>query len=133
QQRGGSGDPLPDSPLSSGDRAKRFREALADDFNTPRALAEVFELVGDVNRGWVEAAEAVPVLAEMLELVGLGTLTQPDQGAEADPAAQSLLAEREQARAAKDFERADAIRDELAELGWEVRDGAEGARLVPRS
>jgi cysteinyl-tRNA synthetase len=43
------------------------------------------------------------------------------------------MAEREQARAAKDFERADAIRDELAELGWEVRDSAEGPRLVPKS
>jgi cysteinyl-tRNA synthetase len=68
----------------------------------------------------------------MLELVGLSTLTQPDEGAEADSAAQTLLEEREQARAEKDFERADALRDQLAELGWEVRDGAEGARLVPK-
>jgi len=132
QQRGGSGDPLPDSPLSPGDHAERFREALADDFNTPRALAEVFELVGDVNRGRVPAAAAVPILAEMLELVGLGTLTQPDEGAEADSAAQLLLEERERARADRDFERADALRDQLAELGWEVRDGADGARLVPK-
>jgi cysteinyl-tRNA synthetase len=42
------------------------------------------------------------------------------------------MAEREQARAAKDFERADAIRDELAALGWEVRDSADGPRLVPK-
>jgi cysteinyl-tRNA synthetase len=50
----------------------------------------------------------------------------------ADDEAEGLLREREQARAAKDFERADAIRDRLAELGWEVRDSADGARLVPR-
>ena len=37
------------------------------------------------------------------------------------------MQEREEARAAKDFERADEIRDELAEMGWEVRDSAEGA------
>jgi cysteinyl-tRNA synthetase len=43
------------------------------------------------------------------------------------------MAEREQARAAKDFGRADAIRDELAKLGWEVRDSAAGPRLVPRA
>jgi cysteinyl-tRNA synthetase len=43
-----------------------------------------------------------------------------------------LLAEREAARAAKDFGRADEIRDRLAELGWEVRDAEGGARLVPR-
>ena len=42
------------------------------------------------------------------------------------------MAEREEARAEKDFERADEIRDKLAELGWEVRDSANGARLVPK-
>ena len=55
---------------------------------------------------------------------------RPEQGA--DDEAQALLAEREQARAAKDFGRADEIRDRLAELGWEVRDAEGGARLVPR-
>jgi cysteinyl-tRNA synthetase len=132
QERGGSADPSPDALRDPAARREAFREALADDFNTPRALAEVFELVGDVNRDQVAPAGAVPVLSEMLELVGLGTLTQPDQGAEADPAAQSLLEERERARADKDFGRADEIRDRLAELGWEVRDGADGARLVPK-
>ena len=131
QQRGGSGDPSPGSPSAA--RLSAFRDALADDFNTPRAMAEVFELVGEANRGEVEAAIAVPVLAEMLELVGLGTLTQPDQGAEADSAAQELMVEREEARRAKDFARADQIRDELAAMGWTVRDSADGPSLVPKS
>jgi cysteinyl-tRNA synthetase len=124
QQRGGSGGTPPDS------RIEAFREALADDFNTPRALAEVSELVAEANREEIPGApEAV---REMLELVGLGTLTQPDEGVEADQRAVELMAEREEARAAKDFERADAIRDELAALGWEVRDSADGPTLVPR-
>ncbi|HEX5982706.1 MAG TPA: DALR domain-containing protein, partial [Solirubrobacterales bacterium] len=114
-------------------RLERFREALADDFNTPRALAEVFELVGEANRGEVPAGEAAVALAEMLDLVGLGTLARPDEGAEADPEAQKLMEEREEARASKDFERADSLRDQLAEMGWEVRDSAEGPSLVPRS
>jgi cysteinyl-tRNA synthetase len=93
-------------------------------------MAEVFELVGEVNRGDVSgASESV---AEMLALVGLSSLTQPDQGAEAGDEAQELLEERLEARAAKDFGRADEIRDRLAELGWEVRDGTEGAKLVPK-
>ena len=50
-----------------------------------------------------------------------------------DAEAERLLAEREEARTARDFERADHLRDELAELGWEVRDGPEGARLVRRA
>ncbi len=95
-------------------------------------MAEVFELVGEANRGEVPAHDAALALAEMLGLVGLSSLTQPDEGAEADDEAEKLLAERQDARAAKDFGRADEIRDRLAELGWEVRDSAEGAKLVPK-
>jgi cysteinyl-tRNA synthetase len=94
-------------------------------------MAEVFELVGEVNRGEVAGAGAVSALREMVELVGLGSLAE--RGAGADPATERLMAEREQARAAKDFARADEIRDELAGLGWEVRDSAAGPRLVPRA
>jgi cysteinyl-tRNA synthetase len=125
QQRGGSAGGSPGARLES------FREALADDFNTPRAMAEVFELVAEANRG--EVAGAPEVLAEMLELVGLSSLTQPDEGVETDERAKELMEEREQARAAKDFARADEIRDRLAELGWEVRDSAGGAKLVPKA
>ena len=49
---------------------------------------------------------------------------------DADSEAERLLAERQAAREARDFARADEIRDRLAELGYEVRDGADGARLV---
>ncbi len=125
QQRGGSVETPPAA------RQQAFRDALADDFNTPRAMAEVFELVAEANRGDVPGAS--DALAEMLALVGLSSLTQPDQGAEADDEAEKLLEERQAARAAKDFARADEIRDRLAELGWEVRDGAEGAKLVPKA
>jgi cysteinyl-tRNA synthetase len=126
QQRGGSVESSPDSRLEA------FREALADDFNTPKALAELFELMGEANRGEVSRGSAAEAVAEMLELVGLSSLTQPDQGAEADSEAAALMAERERARAERNFERADAIRERLAELGWEVRDSAEGPRLVAK-
>jgi cysteinyl-tRNA synthetase len=118
------------SHRTAASRVESFRDALADDFNTPRAMAEVFELVGEANRGDVSGASEA--LAEMLDLVGLSSLTQPDKGAEADDGAEKLLEERQAARAAKDFGRADEIRDRLAELGWEVRDAAEGAKLVPK-
>jgi len=131
---GSSRGPSPDAPLDvSASRVESFREALADDFNTPRAMAEAFELVGETNRGEVSADKAAPALAEMLALVGLNSLAQPDQGAEADEEAEKLLEERQQARTSKDFTRADEIRDRLAELGWEVRDSAEGAKLVPKA
>jgi cysteinyl-tRNA synthetase len=111
-----------------GSRIAAFRDALAEDFNTPKAMAEVFELVAEANRG------AIPGVAEavrgMLELVGLGSLAEVELTGDAE--AEELLAQREEARVAKDFGRADEIRDRLAELGWEVRDGAEGAKLVPK-
>jgi cysteinyl-tRNA synthetase len=113
----------------AGERLERFRAALADDFNTPRALAEAFELIGEANRDDVPGAAAE--LRSMLELIGLESLAETDEAA--DDEAEALLAEREAARAAKDFGRADEIRDRLAGLGWEVRDSAEGARLVRKA
>jgi cysteinyl-tRNA synthetase len=105
-----------------------FFDALADDFNTPRAMAAVFELVAEGNRRELPGARAA--LEEMLPIVGLDSLLGPE--VEADAEAESLLSEREEARAAGDFERADRIRDQLTERGWEVRDTADGARLVRR-
>ncbi len=132
KQRGGPGESPPEAQNAAAARHEAFRDALADDFNTPRALAEVFELVGEANRGEVPKASAVDALAGMLELVGLSTLTQPEKGAETDERASQLMQEREEARVAKDFARADQLRDELAELGWTVRDSASGPSLVPK-
>jgi cysteinyl-tRNA synthetase len=129
QQRGGSAGTPPGSPSTR--RLESFRDALADDFNTPRAMAQVFELVGEVNRGQVPAAAVVPALREMLELVGLESLAATEDGAGAE--AERLMGEREAARGAKDFARADAIRDRLAAIGWEVRDSANGPRLVRKA
>src|SRR4051812_5179679 len=130
---GVSGDPSPGALAGAAQPLEAFRDALADDFNTPKALAEVFELVGEANRGEVDGQEAAMALGEMLDLVGLSILTQPDEGVEADHEARKLMKEREEARAAKDFARADGLRDRLAELGWEVRDSAEGPSLVPKA
>ncbi len=111
------------------ERRQAFLDSLADDFNTPQAFAVLFEIVNEGNKR--ELAGAREVLGELLPLLGLDSLL--DQEEEAPPEAQSLLAEREEARRVKDFDRADEIRDRLAEMGWEVRDEAGGARLVKRS
>ena len=111
-------------------RREAFLDALADDFNTPRAMAELFDLVAEGNRRALPGAHRV--LAELLAVVGLESLAEGgDEPADAE--AERLLGERERARADRDFERADRIRDELAARGWEVRDTAGGARLVRRS
>jgi cysteinyl-tRNA synthetase len=110
------------------ERREAFLDALCDDFNTPRALGALFELIAEANRRPLPGARDAVV--EMLPLLGLEALAAEEDGG--DEEAERLLAEREAARVERDFERADRLRDELAERGWEVRDGPEGARLVRR-
>jgi len=111
---------------------ERFFDALADDFNTPQARAVLFEWVAEANRR-IDGGERLGPgrLGEMLHALGLEGLLERD--AEAPEALQRLAAERDEARAARDFERADRIRDQLDGAGWEIRDTPEGARLVRRS
>jgi cysteinyl-tRNA synthetase len=112
------------------EHADRFRDSLADDFNTPAALAEVFGWVAEANRR-LDAGERVGPgsLREMLWSLGLERLLEPEDEAP-DPDAVRLLEERETARAERDFATADARRDQLAARGWQVRDTPEGPRLV---
>jgi cysteinyl-tRNA synthetase len=116
----------PDAFLA--DRRQAFLDALADDFKTPQAFAVLFEIIAEGNRRDLPGAREV--LAELLPLLGLDSLLAEDE--EVPEQAARLLAERQAAREAKDFDRADALRDQLAGMGWEVRDEAEGARLVRR-
>jgi cysteinyl-tRNA synthetase len=107
---------------------EEFAAALADDFNTPRAMAALFGLIADSHREPVTGAHRA--VAELLEIVGLGALAEGEDGGDAE--AEGLLADREAARAARDFQRADALRDDLAERGFEIRDTPSGPRLVRR-
>ncbi|MGG7566349.1 cysteine--tRNA ligase [Rhodovulum sp. DZ06] len=101
--------------------------ALADDLNTPKAIAELHRLAGEGD---------APTLLASANLMGLLT---PELGgwekapeAEGGDAAriQALLDERAAAKKAKDFARADAIRDGLAAAGVEVKDTAQGAEFT---
>ena len=103
-------------------RREALLDALADDFNTPRALAALFELIAEGNRRTLPGARAA--LEEMLPLLGLESLLAPAEAIDSE--AERLMEAREQARAGGDFGRADQIRDELASLGYEVRDTPEG-------
>jgi cysteinyl-tRNA synthetase len=125
-----------DAPAPEGldDYVERFFDALADDFNTAAARAILFEWVTEANRR-LDAGEQLGVgrFEEMLHAFGLENLLVGDGDEALDPEAERLLEERQAARAARDFKRADAIRDQLAALGWQVRDAADGARLVRTS
>jgi cysteinyl-tRNA synthetase len=124
-------DPGGSDPEGLDGYVERFFDALADDFNTAAARAVLFEWVAEANRRLDGGDRLGPGrLGEMLGAFGLENLLVEDGDDVADPAAERLLEQRQEARAGRDFERADAIRDELAALGWQVRDTAEGVRLV---
>ncbi|MFZ0088235.1 MAG: cysteine--tRNA ligase [Solirubrobacteraceae bacterium] len=117
------------SPAWSSPLRGRFFAALAEDFNTPRALAVVAAWEHEANRsapGSVGGAD----LREMLDVLGLASLMEsPSRAIPADAAA--LRDAREQARGQRDWAAADRLRDELGTLGWEVRDGPGGPELLP--
>ena len=114
------------SPDWSAPLRERFFTALADDFNTPRALAAVFDWVTQANR---RRGAGAADLREMLDVLGLANLLQ--SGALAIPDDVLALARfREQARARGDFTTADRIRAELHARGWEPRDHPDGTELV---
>ncbi len=115
------------SPPWSAPLEERFWAALAEDFNTPAALAVVAEWVSEANR----ATEAIgrDGLAEMLRTLGLEGLLAG--GEEAPEAIVALARERDAARAAKDWAASDRLRDEIAAQGWDVRDVPGGHELVP--
>jgi cysteinyl-tRNA synthetase len=118
-----------DSPAWSGPLKERFFGALADDFNTPAALAAVFDWVRSANSAEAPVGDAD--LREMLDVLALANLLDAGDAPEASQEVTELLAARQRARSARDFAEADRIRDQLRELGWEVRDGPGGAELIP--
>jgi cysteinyl-tRNA synthetase len=117
-----------ESPAWSGALKERFFDALARDFNTPAALAAVFDWVRAANRetGPVGGAD----LREMLEIFALDNLLDV-AAVEAPAEVEKLVEAREKARAARDFAEADRLRDEIRGSGWEVRDGPDGPELLP--
>ena len=112
-------------------------EALEDDLNTPKALAEMFALTRALNRA-TDEAERLELAASLLAAGDVMGLIQADpeewfagqSGADelSADAIEALLQEREEARARRDFAAADAIRDQLGAAGISIEDGAEGTR-----
>jgi cysteinyl-tRNA synthetase len=123
-------DPEAPSPPELDAIAERFFDELADDFNTPAARAELFAWVAEANRR-LDAGERVGPgrLGELLHAFGLESLLSGESERPSDEV-ERMAAERQEARAARDFERADRLRDELAARGWEIRDTADGPRLL---
>jgi cysteinyl-tRNA synthetase len=98
--------------------------ALSDDLNTPRAIAELHQLANAGDANTLKAS--AQLLGLLLDGMG-GWAEEPEAGAEAAALIDSLLAARAEARKARDFARADAIRDAFAAAGVIVKDTPQGA------
>jgi cysteinyl-tRNA synthetase len=122
----------PTAPLTDAGRAlhDRFANAIDDDLDLATALAVVRETVrapiADDERRWL-ALDADFILGLDLDLVWAAAVAEDDGHVPADILA--ILEERSAARAAHAFDRADELRRDLSERGWEVVDGPEGSTV----
>lgn len=135
---------LQDVPIAerdgNSDYQQRFEAAMNDDFNTADAIAVLFELTRDLNRAKKQQDAEAPMLAAELKYLGgiLGLLqtdaaeflqsaTSEDEGL-SDEQIETLIEQRQQAKADKDWGRADQIRDELTAAGIILEDSPQGTR-----
>jgi cysteinyl-tRNA synthetase len=114
------------------DLVNAFTAALDDDLNISAAWGAVFKWVSKMNRNLAgnamlvaEAASALAAWGKIDSVLGIGLVVETEAPAEL----KQLIIHRQLARKAKDFKRADAIRDELKAKGWIIEDTAKGQRL----
>jgi cysteinyl-tRNA synthetase len=129
---GGEAD-QPVEPTPAAERARQaFIQAMDDDFNTPGAIASLFDLAREANRQQEAgdgraAASARATLSELTGVLGLRLEGKPASGdMSAAPFVELLLSVRRDLRAAKQFQLADGVRDELGKLGVSLEDRPEG-------
>jgi len=108
---------------------ERFFAALAEDFNTASALAHLNEWIHEATSPSLQLGGGDGHLREMLSVLGLERLLAAPR--RAPEPVRELAERRERARGERDFHTADRLREEIAALGWEVRDGPAGFDLLP--
>jgi len=120
------------APITAPIEAK-FADSLADDLNISGALAALFDYVRELNKlmdansiGGAAAKKALDTIAHFDEVLAL---CQPDATDDVPAEIVELAEQRQQARKAKDFAKADAIRNQLDAQGWVVEDTPKGPRI----
>ena len=113
------------------DALAAFRARMDDDLDTPGALAGIFDLVSAAHSAADAGAEAEGARLARTAAVLVGALGVPLRGesGEVDEESARLVAARDEARQSRDFARADALRDQLAALGWTVQDTPSGTAI----
>jgi cysteinyl-tRNA synthetase len=107
-------------------------EALLDDLNTPQAFASLNELIKDINKSDAsEYPRLKAILQNTLSVLGIEideSVTNAAMNIKGNLEVENLLTERTEAKKAKNFKRADEIRDELKALGFAIEDTPEGPK-----
>ena len=118
-------------PEPDGAALDAFRDAMDDDLDTPRAVALVFDLVRKANAALDagDEATAAPLAAAVLDVTGALGLVIGGADDEVPTDVADLARQRDDARAAKDWAAADALRDRLQADGWLVEDTPEGTKV----
>lgn len=111
----------------------KFKDAMDDDLNTADAIAAIFELVTEINKDVKDGCSkemAEKSLGILLELTGVLGLLETEKDESVDDEISKLVEERQQARAEKNFQRADEIRDMLKERGITLKDTPQGVQII---
>ena len=107
---------------------RRFRDAVADDLDLPRAV----EVLSETVSSGIPEGEKFALLTSWDAALGLDLERLAREGGELPQEVQALVRERDDARAAGDFDRSDAMRERLATLGYELMDTPQGTRVRRR-
>jgi cysteinyl-tRNA synthetase len=121
--------PRPESLSPGGERLdSRFREAVGDDLDMPSAL----RVLNEAASASLPEGEKYVLLSSWDRVVGFDLERAAREGFTLPAEAEALVAQRDEARAARDFARSDTIRQQLGDMGYEVMDTPEGTKVRPR-
>jgi len=117
---------------------KNFQEALADNLNTPRALASLFDFMKDLDKLMDQqklvprqAEKAYQLLSQFDKVLGLEIHGKASQKIKIPTVVQQLVEERESKRQEKEWKEADRLRERIKILGYQVEDTVYGPRIFP--
>ena len=115
--------------LDAGQFRDRFVEYMDDDFNAPQAVAAIFDLVREINRGnekGLDIRDAQNTLRELADVIGFTLKESKKLSAQEEKEIKSLIATRNKYRKAKEWKLADEVRERLSKMGVAIEDTAKG-------
>jgi len=108
------------------DYEEKFKDAINDDLDTPKAIALMWELIKNTE---ISPADKYATLLDFDRVLGLNLAKQKSSKEDIPEEVEALAQERQKARQDKDFQKSDKLRDRLAEMGYEVKDLGDNFKI----